>query len=82
MRKRLKRLISWLLVLTMVTSLIPSTFVTTAFAAADGVTLGASVIDKTLSASDTSPYEINSSATYRVTGSSTQPIIVTKLPEK
>ena len=72
-----KRLLSWLLVLTMVTSLIPSTLVTTAFAAADGVTLGASVTEKTLSASDTSPYEITSSGTYRVTGSSTQPIIVT-----
>ena len=72
-----KRLLSWLLVLTMITSLIPSTLVTTAFAAADGVTLGVSVTEKTLSASDTSPYEINSSGTYRVTGSSTQPIIVT-----
>lgn len=72
-----KRLLSWLLVLTMVISLIPSTLVTTAFAAADGVTLGASVTEKTLSASDTSPYEITSSGTYRVTGSSTQPIIVT-----
>lgn len=72
-----KRLLSWLLVLTMVTSLIPSTLVTTAFAAADGVTLGASVTEKTLSTSDTSPYEITSSGTYRVTGSSTQPIIVT-----
>lgn len=72
-----KRLLSWLLVLTMVISLVPSTLVTTAFAAADGVTLGASVTEKTLSASDTSPYEITSSGTYRVTGSSTQPIIVT-----
>ena len=74
-----KRLLSWLLVLVMVFSLIPSTLITSAFAAdvSDGVTLGTSITEKTLSASDTTPYTISSSGTYRVTGNSTQPIIVT-----
>lgn len=74
-----KRLLSWLLVLTMITSLIPSTLVMSAFAAdvSDGVTLGTSITEKPLSTSDTTPYTISSSGTYCVTGNSTQPIIVT-----
>lgn len=68
-----KRLLSWLLVLTMVISLIPSTLVTTAFAAGGDVNItGAQAL--TLNAdSDTA---ITADGTYTVSGSSTHSIVI------
>lgn len=68
-----KRLLSWLLVLTMVISLIPSTLVTTAFAAGDGVDIPSD------DAGYTAIYDVSSSSaaslmnggTYKITGHAT-----------
>ena len=68
-----KRLLSWLLVLTMITSLIPSTLVTTAFAAGDGVDIPSD------DAGYTAIYDVSSGSaaslvdggTYKITGHAT-----------
>ena len=71
-----KRFLSWLLVLTMITSLIPSTLITTAFAAlaaGDGVNISGAQ-ELTLNAS--SATVITQNGTYTVAGNVTQPILI------
>ena len=68
-----KRLLSWLLVLTMVISLIPSTLVTTAFAAGDGVNISGA---QELALNTSGAAEIKQDGTYTVTGNVTQPILI------
>ena len=71
-----KRLLSWLLVLTMVISLIPSTLVTTAFAAnaaGSGVAISGA---RELALNTSSATEITQDGTYTVTGNVTQPILI------
>ena len=64
-----KRLLSWLLVLTMVTSLIPSTLVTTAFAADDTSAQASSQAGKTKVETILWPSDLNADITdFRVTG--------------
>ena len=70
-----KRLLSWLLVLTMITSLIPSTLVTTAFAAGNGV----DITDATALADDANPIE--SAGVYRITGTRQNPVKITATDE-
>lgn len=68
-----KRLLSWLLVLTMITSLIPSTLITTALAAGDGVNITGT---QELALNTSSATEITQNGTYTVTGNVTQPILI------
>lgn len=71
-----KRLLSWLLVLTMVISLIPSTLVTTAFAAnaaGGGVNITG---EQTLTLNADSDTAITADGTYTVSGSSTHSILI------
>ena len=75
-----KRLLSWLLVLTMVFSLIPSTLVSAlaaelpaALAAGSGVDISGA---QELTLNSGSATEINQDGTYTVTGSATQPILI------
>ena len=64
-----KRLLSWLLVLTMVTSLIPSTLVTTAFAADDPSAQASSQAGKTKVETTLWPSDLNADITdFHVTG--------------
>lgn len=64
-----KRLLSWLLVLTMVTSLIPSTLVTTAFAAENPSAQASSQAGKTKVATTDWPSDLNADITdFRVSG--------------
>lgn len=64
-----KRLLSWLLVLTMVVSLIPSTLVTTAFAADDTSAQASSQAGKTKVETILWPSDLNADITdFRVTG--------------
>ena len=64
-----KRLLSWLLVLTMVTSLIPSTLVTTAFAADNPSAQASSQAGKTKVETTLWPSDLNADITdFRVTG--------------
>ena len=64
-----KRLLSWLLVLTMVTSLIPSTLVTTAFAADDTSAQASGQAGKTKVETTLWPSDLNADITdFRVTG--------------
>ena len=64
-----KRLLSWLLVLTMVTSLIPSTLVTTAFAADDPSAQASSQAGKTKVETTFWPDNLNADITdFRVNG--------------
>ena len=84
-----KRLLSWLLVLTMVVSLIPSTMITafaaeenpTALTASSGVTLGA--IDQRYDVGQQSAdiIEITTGGTYELTGSSTDRAVIVKTNE-
>lgn len=67
-----KRLLSWLLVLTMVISLIPSTLVT-AFAAGDGVAVSGA---QTLTLQSDSDTVISNSGTYTVSGISSHSIVI------
>lgn len=65
-----KRLLSWLLALSMVISLIPSTLVATAFAAnaaGNGVTIGGYTSTYTVD-NESSDIEISASGTYKLTG--------------
>ena len=68
-----KRLLSWLLVLTMVISLIPSTLVTTAFAAGDGVDIPSDDTGYTAiyDVSSGSAASLVDSGTYKLTGHAT-----------
>lgn len=64
-----KRLLSWLLVLTMVTSLIPSTLVTTAFAAENPSAQASGQAGKTKGETTLWPSDLNADITdFRVTG--------------
>lgn len=64
-----KRLLSWLLVLTMVTSLIPSTLVTTAFAAENPSAQASGQAGKTKVETTLWPSDLNADITdFRVTG--------------
>lgn len=69
-----KRFLSWLLVLTLVTSLIPSTLVTTALAAlaaGDGV----NIADATTLTNDTNLIE--NTGTYKISGARQNPVKIT-----
>lgn len=68
-----KRLLSWLLVLTMVISLIPSTLVTTAFAAGDGVDIPSDDTGYTAiyDVSSGNAASLADSGTYKLTGYAT-----------
>lgn len=66
-----KRLLSWLLVLTMITSLIPSTLVTTAFAAGNGV----DITRATDLADDTDP--VDRVGVYKISGKRQNPVKIT-----
>lgn len=75
-----KRILSWLLVLAMVVSLIPSTLVSAlaaelpaALAAGSGVDISGA---QELTLNSGSATEINQNGTYTVTGSATQPILI------
>lgn len=71
-----KRFLSWLLVLTMVISLIPSTLVTTAFAAnaaGTGVNISGA---QALTLNTGGATQIKQDGTYIVTGNGTQPILI------
>ena len=73
-----KRFLSWLLVLTMVISLIPSTLVTTALAAlaaSDGV----DITGATALADDTNPVE--SAGVYKISGNRQNPVKITATDE-
>lgn len=73
-----KRFLSWLLVLTMVISLIPSTLVTTALAAlaaSDGV----GITGATALADDTNPVE--SAGVYKISGDRQNPVKITATDE-
>ena len=64
-----KRLLSWLLVLTMVTSLIPSTLVTTAFAAENPSAQASGQAGKTKVETTLWPSDLNADITdFHVTG--------------
>lgn len=70
-----KRLLSWLLVLTMVISLIPSTLVTTAFAAGNGVdiTRATDLADNANS--------VESGGVYKISGNRQNPVKITATDE-
>lgn len=67
-----KRLISWLLTLTMIVTMLPASIIP-AFAAGDGVNISGAQ-ELTLNASNAT--EIKQNGTYTVTGNVTQPILI------